>query len=318
MRTGIALIMGFTAATAFLAASAQTTKPSASAPASSPATAASQSAGYKIVLSSKSVVGEKYYLSEKSKSRGQKIILSPGKKALQEEFGHEFEGTIQVLKVNEKGKTTEKSVIVDKCIFIKDDKKTDVLPKGTEVVASWIDGKKVFRLKDDSTKLSEDATKVLQQIITLSPDSPTDDEAFGTSKLVMAGESWPLNREILAKRFSADMRLEQQLKPDDIKGQVKFHGVIIRDGFVLLDIGIEIEISNFKLSAPNNAEFKNSSVNSSMRGVKSADTAQRPPTESSNSGKMESSFITTSPDGTKIEGTISYETKTETSIKPLN
>jgi hypothetical protein len=147
---------------------------------------------YKVTLVRPAKVGEQYVTTIKAK-------LSSVNPEKSEDFTADLHGTVKVLAVNEKtGSPTKISCKVDK--ITKDDK--EVFPAGTVITADKSGAKTAYTVDD---KPVADADKsVLDALLDVSsPDkTASDDEIFGTDKPQKVGDSWPVNKELLAKDMS--------------------------------------------------------------------------------------------------------------------
>ncbi|HET6246240.1 MAG TPA: hypothetical protein VFE47_00945 [Tepidisphaeraceae bacterium] len=132
-----------------------------------------------------------------------------------QDLAAELEGTLEILQVDSKGSPTKLSLTVKKCAKTGADA-AEILPAGAVVVAEESDGKSKFTLKDG--ELTPEQSEALSLLVSVAaPDSPTDDEAFGSAQPRKPGDSWDVNREKIAESANAHGVV---VKADDIQGKV--------------------------------------------------------------------------------------------------
>ncbi|GAB4139695.1 MAG: hypothetical protein Tsb009_08760 [Planctomycetaceae bacterium] len=159
-------------------------------------------AGYRIQLFRPAKPGDVYRLVATETKKQLMVISRDGKiqSTKSENLVTKFEGDVTILKVDEKGNTTSKMVVVESFV---DGKNNPILKKGAVIIADTIDGKTVYRLKEG--QISQQARERLSNIIrTKSKNKRNDDETFGSKSLRRIGEEWPVQKAAIASELKVD------------------------------------------------------------------------------------------------------------------
>src|SRR4051812_49357663 len=133
---------------------------------------------YEIRLDRPDVVGDKFKIdAEGAMIRRAAVVLDDNRR--EEDpvgAGIKLEGTMEVLAVTPKGKTTKLSVKVDQCNRVSGPDESELLPKGSVIVAEADGNDTKFSLKDG--ELKPEASGLLELLFHLSADDAraTDDE----------------------------------------------------------------------------------------------------------------------------------------------
>jgi len=164
-----------------------------------------------------------------------------------EKFAFEVKGIRRVLGTDRQGRTTKVAFTVDNCVKIEGQNKTEVVAQGTVVIASMAGGGKLdIRCKDPNVTLSDSGSGIVGKFIGMHMPTELDSEkVFGTDKPRRVGESWPIDRELVAKSFRDQNGKEGKLKKEDVTGQMKLAGVTKVDGIECLDLRAEMRFSGF-------------------------------------------------------------------------
>jgi hypothetical protein len=202
---------------------------------------------YDVKLHRPSKVGDKVQFTASTSERQTVNATVGGQSRKQDEkFNAEASGVLEVLAVDSKGNETKITATIEKCVKVDGDKRTDLAPKGTVVIAERKDGQLSVTSKDPNEALSDEAVRALKTLLPVdkSDSATTDDEIFGTNQKRKVGESWAVNAEAVAKNLAAEL---PGVKKENISGQVKLQSVKTVNGVECLELAIEM---TFKDLAP--------------------------------------------------------------------
>jgi hypothetical protein len=232
-----ALLVAFAAVTA-PALLAQQAPPPAPAPASSPGS-------YKVVLHRPFAKGDTYKLAVEISvhSEGSMGLDGAGSQGGVEKGTGSLSGGVRVMDVNAIGEPTMFMVHVDKAESKTGDKPDPIKLAGTDLGVSFPSGKPRF-VRRDNQPLNQDEETLLSLIFS-PPNGVSADEILGPGKEVRPGDSWPVNREALAKVFSGEEKdPKKALDPSRLDGTVTFVGVEDWDGIPCLRLKTKVVIKN--------------------------------------------------------------------------
>ncbi|HEY1171222.1 MAG TPA: hypothetical protein VGH19_07650 [Verrucomicrobiae bacterium] len=221
---------------------------------------------YAIRLSPPVKVGSKYGLEAKLNEVSKNVITVDGQQMRNEtsEESWRFEGKVEVQEVDAKGTPTNLSVQVQKLTVTQAGNSSELLPSGSRLTVAVKEGKKVFEM---GGKEAEPAVvKALREVITLnSENDPPDDVLFGTAERKKAGDSWPMNLEVLIQTLGKN---GMELKPEDAKGSVsKLEEVVTMEGKKCLKISSNIEMQNFRPPMPTWMKVKQAKASVKSSGL---------------------------------------------------
>jgi len=161
------------------------------------AAAAVDAQPYTIRLLSPEHTGQSYAVSATGSQHNQ---TKAGDRVVQElEYQIAFEGQAEILKVDGKQRPIRLAFTVQKFEKITGGVTAEVLKQGSVVV---VDGgeQQAISLKDGS--IDKSAREAFELVYSAhKPESPTDDEIFGTEEKKSAGESWPMHRALAAENL---------------------------------------------------------------------------------------------------------------------
>jgi hypothetical protein len=178
---------------------------------------------YAIRLSPPDHVGDRYRLAA-SGTRLQRASISKDGQVLQDattEYRVDLNALVEVLEVDRKGEAIRKTITIDKMTKSEKGVETEVLKPGTVV---YTDG---ARPKDKQVSLMsgplEGAVREALDLVVTNhrPNSPTDDELFGTVDQQGIGESWSINRQLAAEDLVNNGML---VSAESLSGKVSLTG----------------------------------------------------------------------------------------------
>jgi hypothetical protein len=211
---------------------------------------------YEIRLDRPDVVGDKFKISAEGAMIRRAAVVLDEKRREQDPVGMgiKLEGTLEVLAVTPKGKMTKLSVTVDQCARVSGPDESELLPKGSVIIAEADGDDTKFSLKDG--ELKPEASGLLELLFHLSADDAraTDDELFGTKEKQPVGGEWPMN----AKRAAEDYVAEGvKVDPADVNGTVKLEGVEKAGDTERLKLSGRMTVKKLQPKKPRLAELPN-------------------------------------------------------------
>lgn len=215
----------------------------------------------------------------------------------------EFDGVVEILKVEAKGRATKVSATVDRLVKKGTGGSSVIAPKGATIIAS-VNGLKQAYLINGSPAGAE-ATKALDLVFALSRGGPTDDEIFGTKEKKKVGESWNINAALAKKGLVETLRLPVKA----LSGKVTLKGIVNRAGGEALKISADMVIQAVP-PLPANLVMDKSTAEARLEGEFPVDFAHQLPDERMN---MKFTFAAhgEKPDGGKVLMTIRLENTTQ-------
>lgn len=209
-----------------------------------PAPPASEGA-QKIVFHRPFAKGETYKLAAEISvhSEGSMGLDGAGSQGGVEKGTGSLSGSVRVMDVNAIGEPTMFMVHVEKAESTTGDKPDPVKLAGTDLGVSFPSGKARF-VRRDNQPINQDEETLLSMIFS-PPNGVSADEILGPGKDVKPGDSWPVNREALAKVFSGEEKdPKKALDPSRLEGTVTFVGVEDWDGTPCLRLKTTVTIKN--------------------------------------------------------------------------
>lgn len=139
----------------------------------------------------------------------------------------------------------------------------DVLSAGRKVVAESKGGKTMFTV--DGGPASAPVSDALSVVISASaPDSPTDDEIFGTRERKRVGESWSIDSASAAAYLS---KAGLSVSPKDLEGKVSLDDVTTVGAVKALEITAHLRAERMKVSLPDWAKIEEASMEAGFTGL---------------------------------------------------
>jgi len=214
--------------------------------------AAPASGTYKVVLNRPFAKGDSYKLSVDVKVRSEGTTGIDGMEGAQggvEEGSGSFSGTVRVMDVNPIGEPTIFMIHVEKAESKTGDKPDPVKLAGVDVGISFPSGKPRY-VRRDSQPINKDEETLLSMAFT-PPRGISPDDILGPGKEVKPGDTWPVNKEALAKEISGDVKDPKKgMDPSRIDGTVTFLGIETWEGLPCLHLTAKVSIKN-----PENPHF---------------------------------------------------------------
>ena len=219
---------------------------------------------YEIRLTRPMKVGQEYQVSAAGRESQKATVMVNGQAVKNEnqESAIEVELAAKVLEIDKNGAPVKATLKIGKCLEVKGEKRTPLVPAGTVVVAYMKDKEPVYEI--DGRQASPEAQRALTQVYTLGKGESNDDQILGTAERKKIGDRWAMNSELAAKDAAAN---GIDVKPEDIKGTVTLEKIVKAGGTDCLQLAAEINIARFALPAPPGLVVEKGTVQARMSGA---------------------------------------------------
>ena len=237
------------------------------------ASLASAADDYVILLTRPEKVGDRYRIDTKGRSRQQQHVTLNGKAAGSEDkqINVQLVALATVLAVDEKQEASRVEYRVESCRQSSSGKTEEVVPPGTKVLAESSNGETAFTVA--GRPLPPDVEEALKLLISVhSPDSPTDDEVFGTRERKRVGEKWGIRAASAAQSLS---RSGLRVSAQDLKGTVALDGLRTLDSVKALEISAHIRADKVGIDAPHGMRIEKGLLEADLSGFVPVDTKSR-------------------------------------------
>ncbi|NQT37051.1 MAG: hypothetical protein HQ581_06155 [Planctomycetes bacterium] len=220
-----------------------------------------ESQEYRIQLDRPSAVGQTYRVSVVAHEEQTNAVTLNGRELQREDkkFTVHFDAKITVLALSDNEQPVKESAVVERLDKIEGKKTTELVDKGTVIVASIKDDKKQFTV--DGRPVEAELAEVLEVAYSLGTGK-TDDEVFGTAEPQAVGDSWPMNAEAAAD--DPELR-ELQIDKKNIHGKVTLQSVRRVGQVECLQILAKATIDNVMPPMPEGADMKANRAVAQMR-----------------------------------------------------
>jgi len=203
---------------------------------------------YEIRLHRPMKVGQEFQLSATGRESQKATVTLNGQpiKNESQEAAIEVEAAVKVLEIDKNGAPSKASLKIGKCLSVKGDARTALVPAGAVVVASVAAAREsVFEINGE--KVSPDAQRALSQVFNLGKGGPTDDQIFGTPQRKKVGDSWPMNSEAAAE----DARQNgAAVEKEDFSGTVTLEKVLKIGDTECLQVAVAMDVARVRPPAP--------------------------------------------------------------------
>lgn len=219
---------------------------------------------YEIRMNRPMTVGQEYQVSATGREVQKATVTVNGQvvKNENQESAIEVELAAKVLEIDRNGVPSKASLAIVKCLEVKGETRTPLVPAGTVVVASLKDKEPVYEI--DGRQASPEAQRALSQVYSLGKGGPTDDQIFGATERKKIGDRWAMNSELAAKDAAAS---GLDVKQEDIKGAVTLEKIVKAGGTDCLQLAAEMNIARFAPPAPPGLVVEKAKVLARMSGA---------------------------------------------------
>ncbi len=192
-------------------------------------------------------------------TENQKISLSAAGNVVQQKddtVNVAFASRARVDAVNEKGRPTKLSHVIEKLEQTLGDQKAVVLQPGDVVVATGQANQVQFTVND--SPVAPELEKLLSMVIAVDTGQPTEDELFGSEQPRKIGETWPISGELAA---STMQKMEIQIDPQNVSGEAKLEEAKVEGQPAMLVMSGKMTIKDLKPAGLQGMELSKSSAN---------------------------------------------------------
>ena len=227
---------------------------------------------YEIRLTRPLRAGAEYRLEGTGEIARELSVSSGAQTAQQEKSVRLFAlaARVRVLGVDEKGRETQVSLLIEKCVSDEDGKRCELLAQGTVVTGRVEERREVFAV--EGAAVGTEAQEALELFVSLAAGGPTDDEVFGTPERVRVGDVWPVN----VASAAADARREGlPLRDEDVSGQVTLAETTAVDGVACLRLRGVLAVAQASLPGlPQGMDVRQGELRVEVSGVFPVDTSE--------------------------------------------
>lgn len=283
-------------------------------------TLAAADEAYVIRLARPKKVGDRYRLDAKGTRRDSQRLTVGGQPIGNEEkeLSVHLVAAAKVLAVDAKSNATKIEYRVESCrkkTTSGQTTETEVLPAGRKVIVESIGGETSFTT-DPGKTLDTDTRDALKVVLSAhEPDSPTDDDIFGTRERQRVGDTWALNAAAAARDLS---KKGLPVSAADVKGSVRLEGERTLDATKALEITARFRVEGMKVPVPEGTKLEKSVMEAVYNGLFPADPQSRDQLPEKLKIQMNLVMSGQKPDtGDKIVVDISMEMSLENGYAPV-
>lgn len=233
---------------------------------------------YEIRLHRPMKVGQEFQVSATGRESQKATVTLNGQpiKNESQEAAIEVEAAVKVLEIDKNGAPSKASLAIGKCLEVKGETRTALVPAGAVVVASLKGKEPVFEINGE--KVSPDAQRALSQVLNLGKGGPTDDQIFGAAQRKKLGDSWPMNSEAAAE----DARQNgAAVEKEDFSGTVTLERVLKIGDAECLQVAVAMDVAKVLPPAPAGMVVEKGAARMRMRGLFPVNAALNVPEKSS-------------------------------------
>lgn len=130
-----------------------------------------------------------------------------------------LEGEQKAVEVSNKGVVTKYTCLVKKCQLTKDGQTSELVAAGKTIEVSHEPGKEHSHFKIDGADVAPETAEQLNIVLSSGDaEKPTDDDTLGTHDRKKVGDSWDVNKDLIAAEF---IKMKLPLQKDGVSGQGK-------------------------------------------------------------------------------------------------
>ena len=184
-------------------------------------------------------------------------------KNLDQQFTVDLAGQLEVLEIDKGNDATKIKVTASKAMKTENGATTGLVPAGSVIFVDKKSGK--VHLEIEIGTLSKEASEALQVVLTAhQPESPNDDDVFGTRDQKKIGDSWPVNAVLGAE----DLKKHQVIvDPKKFHGESTLAGVEKINSDECLKINAEVKIDAIEVPLPAGMRTSEGAMTMSATGL---------------------------------------------------
>jgi hypothetical protein len=273
---------------------------------------------YVVRLTRPRKVGDRYRLEARGRVQERQRVTIGGKEAGDEakDLAVQLVAAAKVLAVDRRSSPTRIEYAIESCRQTSAGKTDEVLSPGRRVVAEVRDGQTVFT-DETGEPLPPETRESLSAVLSAhAPDSPTDDEIFGTRARKRVGDEWPINSDAAARDLS---KSGLSVLAANLKGNVRLAGARKVDGVQALEVSAKLHAEQMEMPAPGGVHLEKAAMDGDFTGLFPADPESRVLLPDQVGFRMTFRMSGEKPDtGEKMTIDLSMETSLENSYRPLD
>ena len=231
---------------------------------------------YAIKLSRPKRIGLKCHVTGRATERDeQSLVVSGRTNRTENAYDLDFAADSEILEVDSKGHATKASFTLENCLKTSKEGRGQLFPKGTVIVASVQEGKRVFSTKDGQP-IPPAESKVLSALISVHQGEADDDDIFGTTARQKVGSTWPVNSDVALRDLERKM---PGMTLTAGKGSTRLVGITKVDGVDCLDISAELRMQVSPRTPPPELKLIQNELAAQATGTFPVNTSRQPLTE---------------------------------------
>jgi hypothetical protein len=274
---------------------------------------------YAVRLARPKKVGDTYRVDAKGMHHTQQRITVGGRLVGEEDKKHSVHlvAVATVLAVDTKSSATRIEYRIESLrASSQGQPEEEVLPAGRKIVAESKNGDTAFTT-DSAVPLTSENIEALKVVISAHvPESPTDDDIFGTNAKKKVGDTWGINAATAARDLA---KSGLSVTAEDLKGTVRLVGVREAGGVKALEVAGQLRSDKIGLAAPQGGiQVEKTLMEGNFSGLIPADPQSRVQLSDSFHMRFSAQMGGQKPDtGEKVTVDISMEMSLENSFSPV-
>lgn len=229
---------------------------------------------YVVRLTRPKKVGDRYRLDAKGTSRERQRV-TVGDRSPQDdekELSVHLVAEAKVLAVDARLEASRIEYRIESCRKSSSGKTEDVLPAGRTVVAESRGGETVYTLDGDQSPSAETVEALKVVISAHDPNTPSDDEIFGTRERKRVGDKWGINAAAAARDLS---KKGLSVSAEDVGGGAQVNRVRTVDAVKVLDVSVHFRAEKLAIPLPQGMRLEKASLEADFTGIVPADPQSR-------------------------------------------
>jgi hypothetical protein len=225
---------------------------------------------YVVRLTRPKKVGDRYRVDVKGANKERQRVTVGGQLAGNEEkeLSVHLIATATVRAVDARSNPSRIEYRIESCQMSAAGKTEEVLPAGRMVTVENKNGEAVFTSDGDRPldSLTQEALKVV--LNARAPDSPTDDDIFGTRERKRVGDKWGIDADAAARDLS---KKASAVSPADVKGSVQLDRVRTVGSVKALEIVAHLRVERMNIPTPEGTKLEKATMEADLTGLVPAD-----------------------------------------------
>ena len=278
----------------------------------------SADASYVVRLTRPRRVGDRYRLEARGRMQERQRVTIGGKETGNEakDLDVHLVAAARVLAVDSTSSPTRIEYAIESCRQTAAGKTDEVLAPGRRVVAEVRNGQTLFA-DEAGEPLPPETRESLSAVLSAHvPESPTDDQIFGTRERKRVGDEWPINSDAAAHDLS---KSGLSVLAANLKGTARLAAARKVDGVQALEISAKLHAEQMEIPTPGGVHLERAAMDGDFTGLFPADPESRVLLPDRVGFRMTFRMSGQKPDtGEKMTIELSMETSLENSYRALD